>query len=539
MVLPENERSKEMINLILQDYVDKIFAFALKRTMDRHEAEDLSQDIVYEVLRSASSLKDPKALNGWLWAIAKNTWKRWVYKRTTHPITSYEDLNYVITDTHESPEDTAAIKEETQLLRRELALLSQIQRSVTIMHYIEDKNCKEISEALNISEAMVRQHLFKARKNLKEGIDMIREYGEKSYNPKNLNIGFWGEGNAPYFKMLERKLPKNILLSAYQKPISIEEMSMDIGIPRPYLEDELKILVDADVMAQSKAGLYQTKFIIVLKDLQEQIDALLAEKSITFTARLLESFNKNEQEIRNIGFIGSDFKWEKLLWTLIPLSLFSALSELQSEALPEQPLLKTGVHGWVNARERLGEPWDFGVCSHDDSESNLGYWSCTFHISPKRTSTVYGPNDDELRLLSTLFHNARDLTQFDEKELETAAILINQGFIKKENQTYTLNCIAFDRDQHLKRIALDKSDRAFIYDELRALLHMITALLDSAVPANLKDQTTPHAFLSLLYIASHVMRRLNDQAVLNIAPDEEKNTRAFCLFKGCTGNIPD
>ncbi len=76
-----NGYSEETVNRILQDYIEKIFAFALKRTRNRHDAEDLSQDIVIEVLRSSSSLKDLNAINGWLWAIAKNTWKRWVYRR--------------------------------------------------------------------------------------------------------------------------------------------------------------------------------------------------------------------------------------------------------------------------------------------------------------------------------------------------------------------------------------------------------------------------------------------------------------------------
>lgn len=81
MVHQKNEYSKEIVQKILQDYIDKIFAFALKRTMNREDAEDLSQDIVFEVLRSSASLKDEKAFHGWLWSIAKNTWKRWIYKK--------------------------------------------------------------------------------------------------------------------------------------------------------------------------------------------------------------------------------------------------------------------------------------------------------------------------------------------------------------------------------------------------------------------------------------------------------------------------
>jgi hypothetical protein len=108
-------------------------------------------------------------------------------------------------------------------LRREIALLSQLHRNVTVLYYIEERNCEEISDILNISQGMVKQHLFKIRKILKEGINMVREIGEKSYNPKDFVFGFWGELGTIYFRMFERILPKNMVMSAYQKPITIEE----------------------------------------------------------------------------------------------------------------------------------------------------------------------------------------------------------------------------------------------------------------------------------------------------------------------------
>nr|WP_278246204.1 sigma factor [Ruminiclostridium cellobioparum] len=43
-----------------------MFAFALKRTMNSEDAEDLSQDIVYEILHSSPSLRNPEAFHGWL-----------------------------------------------------------------------------------------------------------------------------------------------------------------------------------------------------------------------------------------------------------------------------------------------------------------------------------------------------------------------------------------------------------------------------------------------------------------------------------------
>lgn len=538
MVHQQNEYSKELVNRILQDYIDKIFAFALKRTMNRVDAEDLAQDIVFEILRSASSLKDEKAFHGWLWSIAKNTWKRWVYKKSKQTVESLDGLNMIMFDYNENLEDTVVFKEDINALRREISLLSQIQRSITIMYYIEDKNCEEISDILNISKGMVKQHLFKVRKLLKDGVNMVREYGEKSYNPKDFVFGFWGELGTMYFKMFERKIPKNIVMSAYNKPITIEEMSVDIGISRPYLEDELKILVDGDVICKNKDDMYQTNFIIILKEIQDRIDRVLADKCQAFAIKLSDSFNKNEKEIRDIGFVGADLKWEKLLWTFVPMSIFLALNKIQSEILNEPPLLKTGIRGWPNAREREPQEWDFGVYNHSNPNNKLGYWSCNFQIFPKNTSYVFGPNDIELTLLKTFYEGEHNISEYNGNEMEILANLIAQSFIKKGKQGLTPNFIGLDNVSFSKLINLENQERTFVYDELKHLLNAIVGVLEGEVPKHLCGQIECHAFLALLYIVSHVMEYLNSSKILNIPHINERNTTAFCMFKDSLGLTP-
>ncbi len=534
----QNGYSKELVNRILQDYIDKIFAFALKRTMNRVDAEDLAQDIVVEILRSASSLKDVKAFHGWIWSIAKNTWKRWLYKKNKQPIESIDGINMILFDDNESLEDTVIVREDINALRREIALLSQIQRCVTVMYYVEEKNCEEISDILNISKGMVKQHLFKVRKLLKDGMNMVREYGEKSYNPKDFVFGFWGELGTMYFKMFERKIPKNIVMSAYLKPITIEEMSVDIGISRPYLEDELKILLDGDVISQNKDGMYQTNFIIILKELQDRIDRVFVEKCEGLAVKLFESFNKNEKEIRDIGFVGANLKWEKLLWTFIPMSLFLALNKIQSEIFNEPPLLKTGIRGWPNARERKPQDWDFGAYNHSNPDSKLGYWSCNFNIIPKNTTHIFGPSETELKLLNTLYDGERKISEYNDNEVETLSTLIAQGYIRNENKVVSPEFIGLDNVSFPKLIYLENQERTFVYDELKHLLNTIVGILEREVPKHLSEQIECHAFLSLMYIVSHVMSYLNNNMILSTPQLNERNTTAFCMFKDSPGLIP-
>lgn len=534
MVHQRNSCSKELVNVILQDYIDKIFAFALKRTMNREDAEDLTQDIVFEVLRSSETLKEPKAFHGWLWAIAKNTWKRWVYKKHKQPLEYFDGLNIVVFDDGMSIEDILIDKEDVNLLRREIALLSQIQRDVTVLYYIEEKSCDEIADTLNISKGMVKQHLYKARNTIKEGIVMVREVGEKSYNPKDLTFSFIGEYSPLYIKMFERKLPKNIVMAAYERPITIEEISIETGVPRPYLEDELKILLDGDMLIQNKNGSYQTNFIIAEKELYTKIDKILNGNCEAFADKLLQSFNKSEKEIRDTQFVGSDFKWEKLLWTFLPLSMYLALCKIQAETLQQPPLLKTGIRGWANGWERKPHPWDFAV-NASDLKSDIAYWTFNFGVFEEASSDTFGPNNSELALLKTIYAGGRDISEFNEKELEIAATLIRQGYLKKENERIILNAIGLDNNAISKLIDLESRERVFVYSELKQMLATLVNAIEAIVPKHLRNMVIAHAYISLIYIIPYVMRNLVERGILNIPEADERNTTAFCLIKDWSG----
>ena len=54
---------------IITQYTKPIFGFALKRCRCLQDAEDLSQEILYELLKSAGNLRDGGAFYGFMWAV--------------------------------------------------------------------------------------------------------------------------------------------------------------------------------------------------------------------------------------------------------------------------------------------------------------------------------------------------------------------------------------------------------------------------------------------------------------------------------------
>ena len=155
----------------LTDSVKDIFAFSLSRLYNKQDAEDLTNDIIVEVLSSAQRLRNDDAFYGYMWTIAENTFKRFIRSKKIKESEYQADFQGVYWDTPETKLLEAA---DLIVLRRELSLLSKQYRDVTVRYYIENKSCAVIARELGISEEMVKYCLFKTRKILKEGVTMDR-----------------------------------------------------------------------------------------------------------------------------------------------------------------------------------------------------------------------------------------------------------------------------------------------------------------------------------------------------------------------------
>ena len=187
----ENELRKK-----ISEVSKTIFSYCMAKTPTREEAEDLSQDILYELIKSAKNIRDDNAFYAFMWGVAGNVYKQWYRKKLqnntcelTEDVASEDDL----------PEDNTG---DIYFLRRELTLLSEKYRKATILYYIEDRSCLEIASVLNISESMVKYLLFKSRKILKEGMNMERNLGELSYNPKTLIPMYSGQGPNQFWQFM-------------------------------------------------------------------------------------------------------------------------------------------------------------------------------------------------------------------------------------------------------------------------------------------------------------------------------------------------
>ena len=188
---------EEHIRLYVDEYMEKVFYFCLKKTGNSHEAEDLASDVTLNVLSSLNRGTAPAEFSAWVWRIARNRYAAWAERKHKSRLS---DSGADVSDL-ELADDSMTLAEEwihredLALMRRELAFISSDYRNVIVSFYLEDKGVREIAKSLRLPEGTVKARLFRARKRLKEGMNMAREFGIRSYRPENVN--FTSSGSQP------------------------------------------------------------------------------------------------------------------------------------------------------------------------------------------------------------------------------------------------------------------------------------------------------------------------------------------------------
>lgn len=303
---------------LVEENMKTIFAYALHRVPHREEAEDLAEDIITAILQSAPALRNEDAFFGWFWKIASNTTGKYLYKKGRIPaVVDVDTLEHSISDCTDVISDIIR-SEEISLLRRELALLSKEYRECTVAYYFDNLSCREISRKLDISVEMVKYYLYKTRRILKEGMTMTREYGVKSYKPATFHFHtiFSGSFNREYRSLFDRKLPGNILYCAYYTPMTVGELSVELGVASVYLEDEIELLKRYNLLTEVGNGRVQTKLCIFTEAYDTEFRRAVEER---FTARLggiLASVKAKLPAIRVLNFPGCAMDDNRLLWAL-------------------------------------------------------------------------------------------------------------------------------------------------------------------------------------------------------------------------------
>lgn len=155
---------------------EKIFRLALRITLDRAEAEDITQETLVRVWNKRAEWREIRSVEAYCLTVGR----RLALDRHARKETGNLSLEEAGCDPADSacPADERLVRDERLAwVNRLFNRLPEKQRSVMQLRDIEGFSYRETADILGISEDQVKVNLFRARQWIKRQFEKIDAYG--------------------------------------------------------------------------------------------------------------------------------------------------------------------------------------------------------------------------------------------------------------------------------------------------------------------------------------------------------------------------
>lgn len=249
-----------MTNNEIIQYYDYLMRLAASKCNSQIDAEDLVGDTMlaaFAYVHRGGTIEHPKP---WLVNTLYHKYNDNLRKKYRSPITVCLDEGF---DISEEETEEYLSSEEAAKVRKELNYLAYITREVMIRFYYGNQSVADIAKGLDIPEGTVKSRLSTGRSQMKKGLESMET--RENHLPGRLNLSFGGSGGLkgePISLVEGDLIAQNLLILAYDNPITISDLSKAIGIPAAYIEPIVEKLVDGELMVQMDSGKVYSDFII-------------------------------------------------------------------------------------------------------------------------------------------------------------------------------------------------------------------------------------------------------------------------------------
>ncbi len=154
----------------------RIFRFLLASLRDRESAENLTQECFVRAYRARQQFRGASSVPTWLLQIAANLvrdhegsgrlkfWRRALQKDVM-------EVADFVPDRQQSAESMMAVKQQVAAIWRVAAKLSERQRTVLLLRFVEDLDLAEIATVTGMKLGTVKTHLFRALEAVRAALE--------------------------------------------------------------------------------------------------------------------------------------------------------------------------------------------------------------------------------------------------------------------------------------------------------------------------------------------------------------------------------
>lgn len=149
---------------VLAKYSSMVYRLAYARTMNKYDAEDITQEVFMKYMQHQYELAEEEYRKAWLIRVTINASKSLLTSAWNRKRVSMDEIEG-------SLEGRSGLEQDfDNSVLHEVAKLPEKYRVIVHLFYFEDLSVKEISSLLGRKEATVKSHLYRAREILKKNL---------------------------------------------------------------------------------------------------------------------------------------------------------------------------------------------------------------------------------------------------------------------------------------------------------------------------------------------------------------------------------
>jgi RNA polymerase sigma-70 factor (ECF subfamily) len=162
---------------LVERYRTRVLRFVFASVRDMDLAETLTQDCFWRMYRHRKAFRGDCTIQSWLMKIAINLIRdharnrRFQFWKKAGRVQSEEIHNWP--DRGISPEERAAVNEQVQAVWEATRTLSERQRTIFLLRYVEDLEIGEIAQSTGLTESTVNVHLVRAVRGIKKRLGKL------------------------------------------------------------------------------------------------------------------------------------------------------------------------------------------------------------------------------------------------------------------------------------------------------------------------------------------------------------------------------
>ena len=159
--------NKKAFGSLVKTYQDMVFTLACRTLGDKSTAEDIAQDAFVRAWQALPAFKAKAKFSSWLYRITLNVCYTELRRQQKPVDVIPEDELDLMRFSGEKTSNFDSLIDKQDLVDRLIDDLPPIFRSIIVLHYLENLDCKEISAVLGRPVGTVKAYLHRARARLR------------------------------------------------------------------------------------------------------------------------------------------------------------------------------------------------------------------------------------------------------------------------------------------------------------------------------------------------------------------------------------